>query len=77
MILTNLNLEEIGIHLKVKKLEIEARKAYERLLGCKVDEFGLLVLPRSSWLGVSIDGMSLVNNRKTIIEIKCPKNDDN
>ena len=53
-------------------LEPEARKEYENIFDCKVDEVGF-VIPEGEnkyheWIGVSPDGLT----GKGMIEIKCP-----
>ena len=57
------------------ELEPFARKEYEDIFHCNVDEVGFCIPdetdPLHLWVGVSPDGM--VENGGGIIEIKCPK----
>ncbi|KAJ8019343.1 hypothetical protein HOLleu_42104 [Holothuria leucospilota] len=52
-----------------KESESAAREAFEKEFGTRVETTGLVVLPESSWLGASLDG---IVDDQTILEIKCP-----
>jgi putative phage-type endonuclease len=55
-------------------LEPEARKTYELLFDCKIEQVGFITPDEdneySEWIGISPDGLT---NDNGMIEIKCPK----
>lgn len=51
-----------------------AREAYEKIMGVKVIQCGLIVSKTNPWLGCSPDGIVLQDDKPfKVIEIKCPK----
>lgn len=59
--------------LRGQEGEAKARLSYEKSAGVTVTEMGLFVLKSTPWLGFSADGIA----NKTLVEIKCPKNNEN